>query len=224
MKLVEYPDAEMMAIDLADVLASDLRVALTHAPRATFVVPGGTSPGPIFDILCAVDLDWSRVDLILSDERWLPEVHVRSNTRLIKERLLVNRAAAAVYHPLYAKTATPEDVLPELEAGLLPYLPISVLLLGMGVDMHTASIFPKGDNLKLALKRKKSPVLVPMRVDGMDEARISFSARILNAAMSKHVVISGIPKRNAIEKARYLEPKQAPITAVLDGATVHWAP
>ncbi len=222
MNLVEYSDAELMAMDVANQLAGELGAILSHQERVTFVVSGGETPGPVYDGLCAADLDWARVDVVLSDERWVPEVHVRSNTRMLRERLLVDRAAAAVFHPLYVKAAHPEDVLAEIEAGIAPLLPISVCLLGMGADMHTASIFPNGDNVKLALKKKKSPILVAMNVPDVLDARITLSARVLDAALSKHILISGRPKRNAIEAARFKKRSQAPIKAVLSGATVHW--
>ncbi|MBZ0123631.1 MAG: 6-phosphogluconolactonase, partial [Roseovarius sp.] len=95
MEWIEYPDAELMAVHLANRLAGELNAALKHKERVLFVVPGGTTPGPIFDSLCDARLDWGRVDVCLSDERWLPEVHVRSNTRLVRGRLLAGRAAAA---------------------------------------------------------------------------------------------------------------------------------
>lgn len=223
MNLIEYPDADMMALDLAQSLAGELENILFHEERVTFVVPGGTTPGLVFDSLCASDLDWSRVDIILSDERWLPEVHVRSNTRMLKERLLTSRAKTARFHPLYVISDEPEDVLPEIEAGLQPCLPIKVLLLGMGADMHTASLFPGGEGLELALS-DKAPVLVPMRADGAPEPRVSFSARILNEAMCKHLVITGTAKRNALEKAATLSPQDAPVSAILENCNVHWAP
>ena len=222
MKFIDYADQEMMAIDLANVLAGELTAALEHEDRVLFAVPGGTTPGPVFDDLCAADLDWSRVDVILTDERWVPEVHVRSNTRLIRERLLVDRAARARFIPLYMKAETPEAVLPELEANILPDLPISVLLLGMGEDMHTASIFLGADNLDRALD-PDAPVLVPMRAPGAPEPRVTLSARVLNNAMSKHIVITGARKKAVLERARHLPRREAPIRAVLDDATVHWA-
>ena len=95
MNLVEYPDREMMMIDLANKLAGELNSILMHEENATLVVPGGTTPGPIFDTLCAAVLDWDRVFVMLSDERWVPETSERSNTKLLKERLLIDRAAAA---------------------------------------------------------------------------------------------------------------------------------
>lgn len=221
MKLIDYADDEMLAIDLANHLAGELRATLNHEERALFVVPGGSSPGPVFDDLCDADLDWSRVDVMLSDERWVPEVHVRSNTRMIRERLLVGRAAKANYLPLYARAEAPEAVLAEIESYIIPRLPIAVLLLGMGEDMHTASIFPGADNLEMALS-KRAPVLVPMRAPGAPEPRVTLSARVLNDAMSKHLVITGSAKRAALDRAQTLPASQAPVRAVLEDMNVHW--
>lgn len=221
MKIIDYPDAEMMMINLADTLASELKNCLLVHDHASFAVPGGTTPGPIFDSLCAVDLDWSRVHVMLTDERWVPETSPRSNTRLLRERLLIERAAAAKYIPLYADAETPEEKLPELARALAPELPISVMLLGMGIDMHTASIFPGADQLDLALNGDDH--LVAMRAPGAPEARITLSAKVLKSAMCRHIVIIGGEKREALERARHLTPQEAPIAAVLNGSIVHWA-
>lgn len=223
MKLVEYADREMMMIDLANQLAGDLTMALATGSRASLSVPGGTTPGPIFDVLSAVDLDWSRVDVMLNDERWVPESSDRSNTRLLKERLFQGHAAAATLIPLYADAETPEEQMDALAKGIEPCLPLSVLLLGMGPDMHTASLFPGADRLKEAMSHN-APTLLPMRAAGAGEPRITLSARVLNAAIVKHVVITGNEKRQALNVARKSsDPLFAPISAVLDGATVHWA-
>ncbi len=222
MNLIEYPDSEMMAIDLANRLAGDLTAALEHEERVLFVVPGGTTPGPVFDALCAADLDWSRVDVMLSDERWVPEGDARSNTKLIKERLLVNRAEAAHYIPLYASADAPETVIDQLIAGIKPRLPIGVLLLGMGADMHTASLFPGAQGTSEALA-PHAPILVPVRADHLKETRISLSAWVLAQALVKHLVIIGAEKKAALDRAGSLTPNEAPVSAVLRGTDVHWA-
>jgi 6-phosphogluconolactonase len=221
MKIVDYADSEMMMMHLADTLASELKNCLLVHEHASFAVPGGTTPGPIFDSLCAVDLDWSRVHVMLTDERWVPETSERSNTRLLRERLLIDRAASAQYIPLYADAVTPEEKLPELAEALTPELPISVMLLGMGADMHTASIFPGADQLDLALHGDDR--LVAMRASGAPEPRITLSAKVLKSAMSRHIVIIGPQKREALERARHLTPEEAPVAAVLNGSTIHWA-
>lgn len=220
-KLLEYADLDMMAIDLAQTIAGELTATLMHEERATLVVPGGTTPGPVFDVLCAADLDWSRVDVLPSDERWVPPDHPRSNARLLRERLLVGRAAAAHLLPLYAPARQPELALAQLEQVVRPYLPASVALLGMGADMHTASIFPDGDNLTRALSND-APVLVAMRVPTQPEARVTLSARVLRQTLSLHILIVGAEKRAALEKSRLLSPEQAPVAAVLENAIVHW--
>ncbi len=223
MRFVEYPDREMMMIDLAGVLAGELGRALLHQDRATLVVPGGTTPGPIFDDLCAVDLGWDRVDVMLSDERWVPEDSERSNTRLLRERLLVNHAASANLVPLYAPAPAPEGQLDALGAAIAPLLPIDVLLLGMGADMHTASLFPGADRLADALAAD-APVLMAMRAPGAPEPRVTLTAPVLSGALMIHVVITGAEKRAAVEQAaRSGNPAEAPIATVLNNATVHWA-
>ncbi|KJZ20014.1 6-phosphogluconolactonase [Loktanella sp. S4079] len=221
MKLLEYPDAEMMMMNLADTLAGELKNTLLTHETASLAVPGGTTPGPIFDSLCSVDLDWSRVKVMLTDERWVPETSDRSNTRLLRSRLLVDRAADAEYVPLYAEAETPEEKLPDLADAMEAALPISVCLLGMGADMHTASIFPGADQLDLALNGADR--LVAMRAPGAPEPRITLSASVLNAAMNRHIVIIGPEKRAALEKAQTLSPQEAPVAAILNGTTVHWA-
>ena len=221
MDFKEYPDAELMMIDLANQLAGDLENALLTHDRVSFAVPGGTTPGPVFDTLSAVDLGWDRIDVMLTDERWVPETSDRSNTRLLRERLLVDKAAFATLIPLYADAPTPEDKLPSLAAALDPLLPISVMLLGMGADMHTASIFPEADQLDAALNGTDS--LVAMRAPGAPEPRITLSAKVLKGAMCRHIVIIGDEKRAALDKARHLKPHEAPVAAVLSGSTVHWA-
>ncbi|MGR3486236.1 MAG: 6-phosphogluconolactonase [Paracoccaceae bacterium] len=221
MELIEYPDAELMMLRVADAVAGELRSYLDRQDRASLVVPGGTTPGPIFDSLSGVDLDWARVMVALSDERWVPETSERSNTRLIRERLLVGPAAAATYLPLHADAPEPEDALEALAEGLAPALPISVLLLGMGADMHTASIFPGADRLDEALTTERT--LVPMRAPGAPEPRVTLSAHVLKDAMSTHLILVGDAKRAALDLARELPPREAPVAAILPGATVHWA-
>lgn len=224
MRIVDYPDRELMMLDLADTLAGELADCLRRTERVTFCVPGGTTPGPIFDVLSAQALDWERVAVVLNDERWVDEGSPRSNTALLKQRLMVSRASAATLIPLFLPGSEPEAAMEVLAAGLEPHLPISILLLGMGADMHTASLFPGADNLPAALD-DAAPLLMPMRAPGAGpgEARITLTAPVLNGALIKHVVITGAEKRAALERAMHLPPAEAPIRAVAQGATIHWA-
>lgn len=222
MEFHEYPDRELMMLRVAQRIASELGESLRSQERATLSVPGGTTPGPVFDTLSGADLDWSRVAVVLNDERWVPEDHPRSNTRLLRERLLVGRAAAATLVPLYTEAPTPEDGMATLTEGLRPHLPVSVLLLGMGADMHTASLFPGADYLEAALAPDAGPVMA-LRAEAAGEPRITLTAPVLQDALRVHVLITGHEKRAAIEKAATLSSLEAPIACVLDQAVVHWA-
>lgn len=221
-KFIEYPDRDLMMLDLADSLAGELAAALRQNDRASFCVPGGTTPGPIFDVLCEQNLAWDRVAVFLSDERWVPETSQRSNTRLLKERLLISKASAATFLPLHADGREPETAIGDLARAIEPHLPISVLVLGMGADMHVASLFPGADRLAEALD-DGAPTLMPMRAAGAGETRVTLTAPVLKGAMSTHIVILGAEKRKAIERAAHLPVAEAPVRAVLSNATVHWA-
>lgn len=223
MKFIEYSDREALMIDLADVIATELRSALDHNERASLCVPGGTTPGPIFDTLSDVTLPWERVDVLLNDERWVPESSDRSNTALLKRRLVTHKAANANLVPLYADFDTPEEGLDGLMPAIEATLPLDVLLLGMGADMHTASLFPGADQLELALSNT-SPTLLAMRAPGAPEPRITLSAKALKSALSTHILITGPEKRDALERAMTLDPTEAPVAALLPQAVVHWAP
>ncbi|MBK0326963.1 6-phosphogluconolactonase [Rhodobacteraceae bacterium F11138] len=222
MKMMEYADREMAAINVANVLAGELKNCLLRHDRASLAVPGGTTPGPIFDVLCDADLGWSSVHVMPTDERWVPPDNPRSNSRLIRERLLTGRAARATYVSLYAPGDRPEDSCAALEPALEPELPLSVLLLGMGADMHTASLFPGVAGIEAALQ-PDAPALVALHPETVPEPRISLSARVLNDAIAKHLVIFGADKRAALERAMDLPAHEAPVRAVMDEMTVHWA-
>ena len=95
-------------------------------------------------------------------------------------------------------------------------------LLGMGADMHTASLFPGADRLEEALS-SSAPLLLPMRAEAAGEPRITLTAPTLREAFNIHILITGAEKRAALERAMTLTPMEAPVRAVLDNATVHWA-
>ncbi|MFC7705086.1 6-phosphogluconolactonase [Plastorhodobacter daqingensis] len=222
MKFCDYPDRELMMLSLADRIAGELADFLRRQDRATLCVPGGSTPGPVFDTLSGTDIDWSRVSVLLNDERWVPESSPRSNTRLLRERLLRDRAAAAQLLPLHLNTATPEEALDDLAEEIRPHLPISVLLLGMGADMHTASLFPGADRLAEALAPDAPPVMA-LRAEAAGEPRITLTAPVLKEAMRIHLLITGPEKRAALERAQGLDVMEAPVRAILADATVHWA-
>lgn len=222
MNIVDYPDREMLVMNVANVLASELRKCLLMHEFASFVVPGGTTPGPIFEMMSDTELDWSRVHVMLTDERWVGEENSHSNARLVKEHLLTGHAAAAKFLPYYRAGKTAAEGAAEVAGTLDGEFPISLLLLGMGADMHTASLFPGAEGLEAAMA-SRAPLLCPIQPKEQDMERVTLPAHILKGAMSTHLVIYGDEKRAALEKAQSLPPEEAPIAAVLGAGTVHWA-
>lgn len=215
-----YPDSELMMIRVADQLASEISKNLSHCDHVSIALPGGSTPGPIFDTLSGADLKWDRVHVLLTDERLVPAHHPRSNERLLRERLLRDRAAAAHFVRLVPE---PGQEMEELAERLAPELPLSILVLGMGADMHTASLFPTSPQLEAALALDAPPLMQVDAPEGL-EPRITLTAPVLKGAMATHIVITGTQKRAALDAARSLIPERAPVAAVLRDATVHWAP
>ncbi|TCP63347.1 6-phosphogluconolactonase [Rhodovulum bhavnagarense] len=218
MRLVEYPDAEMMMISLANVLAGEINAALTHADRVSIALPGGTTPGPLYDDLCETGLDWDRVRVLPTDERLVPPDHPRSNEGMLRARLLTGAAARARFVGLRPGA----DGMAGLVERVRRAMPLNILVLGMGEDMHTASLFPGAPELEAALAPDAPPVM-QITPPGQPEPRMTLTAPVLRGALSTHILIAGTEKRAALEHAAELgNPQLAPVSLALRGATVHW--
>ena len=224
---LEYPDRDTLMENIAEDVAGQLEAAISERGSATLAVPGGTTPAPFLEILSKADLDWSKVRVMLTDERFVPESSERSNTRLLRGTLLQNNAAAATLVPFYKEADKPEDVLGDLTDAISAALPLDVCVLGMGADMHTASLFPEADRLTEGLDLSGTAVLLPMRAPGAPEPRLTLTAPVLRDAQNIHILIAGDDKKTAFEAAMIEGPlSEAPIRVVLDAPTqvdVHYA-
>src|SRR5579871_2223740 len=114
--MTAMPDDDRLFDDLASLnaaLALEISTRLADAaaarPRASLVATGGTTPGPLYDALARTPAPWERVELTLTDERWVEPESPASNEHLVRTRLLVDRAAAAEFVPLKSSDATPRD-------------------------------------------------------------------------------------------------------------------
>ena len=224
MQLTSYETASAMMQSLSVQIASQLSASIELRGRACLAVPGGSTPGPLFDLLSEAQLDWANVTVMLTDERWVPTDSARSNTGLIKNRLLVNAARAAQYIALYAEDLDHVLGARTLSKQVAPNLPIEVVVLGMGADMHTASLFPGAPELSFA-QNELADAVMPMVPVGSDlEPRVTLSARVLEMARQIHVLILGDEKKAALAQAETLSPIEAPIAQFLPNATVHWSP
>jgi 6-phosphogluconolactonase len=211
-----YADAAHCAQALAVAVADTLCETLRRRSTASLIVSGGRTPIPFFEALAAQDLPWSKVVLSLADDRWVPPDHADSNERLVRAHLLRGRAAAARFVPLVDAAQTPEQHLAAAERGLVqvPH-PYDVIVLGMGDDGHTASLFPGAPGTAEALDRSRPQRLAAVTPSTAPHRRISFTLRALLDARLLVLHLSGAGKAAVLEAAAHSTPALHPIAAVL---------
>lgn len=170
--------------DLAEVFSSEIAHQLDRAiqirGKATIAVSGGQTPLKLFKLLSQAELDWTRVAVTLVDERWVGPDDERSNERMVKQNLLVGRAAFAQFAPLYVDGSSPEKASLQLCQDIVKLpLPFDVVLLGMGTDGHTASYFCDADNLVDATNPDASMPVVAINSVSAGEPRVTLSLPML---------------------------------------------
>lgn len=216
---------EALARQLAEAVAEALRADLAERERALMVVSGGSTPLPFFRALAAMDLPWARIQVTLADERWVAEEAADSNARLVREHLLQGAAAEARFVSLTSGAETPEQGVEEVTARLADLAwPASVVVLGMGGDGHTASLFPDSRELGLALTTEAP--LVAVRTPSQPQARITLSAERLHRARRHFLHITGGDKRDVLARALSGDDaRELPIRAFLAcPVAIYWAP
>ncbi|HUP25182.1 MAG TPA: 6-phosphogluconolactonase [Thermoanaerobaculia bacterium] len=227
-----FDDRDGMAASLARAVANDLRDALQQQDTASLAVPGGTTPRAFLRALGQEELDWPRVRVTLTDERWVPADHPDSNERLVREELFAGGAGGAggaSWIGLYTGDAEPRAALSACERRIVPLLPFDVVVLGMGEDGHVASLFPGQPDLAESLDPAGERTCGVARAPGTGAVRLSLLAPALLSARRSYLLIAGKRKlavyRRALDDAQSLE---LPVAAVLHGSAapvrVYWAP
>jgi 6-phosphogluconolactonase len=195
---------------------------------AAIVVSGGTTPAPVFSYMAHKELDWHRVHVLLSDERWVSADHPDSNEKMLRTALERSRASYAQILAYADLSKTPDERCTELDAEIraLPS-PFTSVLLGMGVDGHFASLFPDADNLQSELDLQSSRAFVPVKTAGSPHPRISMTLAALLRCDEILLLISGNEKRAVLERAAEPE-SNLPIAHLLRQSRVpvdvFWAP
>lgn len=211
---------------LADMLGE--RLEESSNSRATLVVSGGSTPGPCFDYLSNEDLDWQRVTVIPSDERWVPADHPDSNERLVRSRLIRDRADSAGFLSFYREGLTAEQAPEHVERDLRALAQtFSAALLGMGEDGHFASLFPDFEALEEALEPRGERHCILVKTAGSPYLRISLTLSALLGSKRCILLIFGGEKLRVLEAAQRGD-SDYPIESMLKNSrgdlTVIWAP
>jgi 6-phosphogluconolactonase len=196
------PDPAAQAAALADAVASDLKAALAARNAASLVVSGGRTPALMFARLAAEPLDWSRVQITLADERWVGFDHPASNERLVRMDLLRGAAQAARLIGMKNDAVSPGAGAAAAWAtiGAMPQ-PFDVVLLGMGDDGHTASLFPGSAELAVGLDPDAPPGCLGVRPIAAPFPRLTLNLSALLQARRICVQISGAGKWQVYEQA-----------------------
>lgn len=215
------PDAEELAHRLAKDVAQRLERAIDERSFAILVVSGGSTPKPFFRYLSQLKISWEKVLVTLADERCVDPTNDASNAKLVSENLLQNAASTAQFIPLFGGDDTGSIAAKNISTRLTGLSTYDVVILGMGDDGHTASIFPKASNRAQALdtKQTESALLVdPVTVKPL---RITQTARRLLDSHFLAVHITG--KAKALVLKRIIanpDPEQWPISRFIEQAQV----
>ena len=214
---------------LAEKVANILENAIAKNGKASIAVSGGSTPKGFFAALSNKDLPWGKVTITLADERWVDIDSDASNTRLVHDNLLQNKAASATFFHLKQGDELSEMSLLTLNNAAKGIVsPLDVLILGMGEDGHTASLFPCSDEITTGLDTANTDVLMKVVPKTAPHDRITFTfASLIN---SKNIILhlSGAAKKEVLNKAlSATDAFEMPIRAFLQhtdiNTNVYWA-
>jgi 6-phosphogluconolactonase len=222
---LEFSGIEQQSQYLADQVAEILTQKINTTDKALLAVSGGSTPKTLFNLLSRTKLEWSKITIILVDDRWLPSSHQDSNQRLVEENLLINNAQAATFIPLYQPQHTLINAASALNNMFSEQsLTIDIALLGMGNDGHSASIFPCCEQLDEGLNTKAT--FLSTQPTSAPYSRMTLSADAINKAEHIFVQLKGDDKKITLEKALANNDEKAmPIRRFLNkNTTVLWCP
>jgi 6-phosphogluconolactonase len=212
----EYPTRDDASQGAARFIGSRLEERLEAVDSAGLVVSGGSTPVRCFEYLSAMPLDWERVRIAMSDERWIPPGNTDSNETLVRTYLLQNAAAAATLLPIYAEGSTPAERAAMLGACMDESArPFACSVLGMGSDGHFASLFPDAANLALGLDAAAAESFIPISTASSPHPRVSMTLRALLDSEAIVLLFFGEQKRSVYEAALRDGPS-LPVTALLE--------
>jgi len=212
--MLEFQTKEELFNALSEQVISDLKTAIEETGKATILLSGGSTPKPLFQLLNQVDLDWKKVTIGLVDERFIENTNEFSNENLLVNNLLNHKVKSATFVPMvYIST----DKQKNLEAAIAAYAVFekpTVVLLGMGDDGHTASLFPKDKASEKA--NQSTQILANTHAPNHPTNRITCTPNFLKKAKKTYLLFTGESKKQVLLEA---EEKNYPINQFIDTIT-----
>lgn len=192
-----YKDKNQASIAVADFLIENIKKVLEKKSRCNIVLPGGNTPAQCLKIVSKNNLPWHKIHWYLGDERCYPLGHEDRNDIMIENNFwsLIS-SPKENNHPIPAELG-PEEAAIIYSDEIKKSSGLDIVLLGMGEDGHTASLFPNNE----ALQSNKIAVAVYNSPKAPDE-RVSLSIETLKSATYKIILALGNGKKEAIEKIK----------------------
>jgi 6-phosphogluconolactonase len=229
-EFLEFPSSE----ELVSALAQRIRILLTEAVRtrgaASLLVSGGSTPIPLFARLAESELPWEKVTISLVDERWVEPTTGDSNENLVRRHLLQKKAATARFIPMKSSAPTAAQAEADCAAALLTIpRPYDCLILGMGNDGHTASLFPGDGKLAAAIAPDSEQICMATQAAAVPHERMTLTLAAILNSRQLFLHLQGEEKKKVLARAQENgEGKEMPIRFILrQDATplaIYWAP
>lgn len=204
-----FDSAEDTATALATDIADRVQGLLKRKSRAVLALSGGRSPQAVLPKLASARVDWSSVDVTLSDERWVPPSDPASNAGMIERCFLEKGAAAANFLPLWTADIDHADGPAHAVSRLCNVaMPPDTIYLGIGEDGHVASLFPADTAAAFAALNG----LTLATLAGASQApqkRISLDLPTLLGAVTIYLHFGGKVKASVYEQALKMTPSSA---------------
>lgn len=228
MKESNFPSVDALNKGFAEQIAALLRDGIAARGKASLIVSGGRTPQGMFAQLSEQTLDWSKVVISLADERWVDATDDASNEKMVREHLLKNKAAEARFVGLKNAAA---DALQGVAGCVSEFkqipAPFDVVILGMGEDGHTASLFPCSAQIKQGLDLNYPEPYLAVQPTTAPHWRMSLSLAALLDSRKLFLHLTGEGKKAVLNQALSgTDEFEMPIRAVLQRADVElvWAP
>ena len=192
--------------ELVEVLSNSIALHLQNAikanGKASLVVSGGNTPKPLFIRLSEMPLEWDKVNVGLCDERWVPPGHKDSNENLVRTYLLQKKAKSAKFIGMYIDGVEIEEAEKTCERRIKrDLLPIDVIVLGMGNDAHTASLFPENYKLDKAFDLENESLCISIEPTTAPYRRMSLTRRAILDAVHIYLHFEGVEKLEVYQEA-----------------------
>ena len=197
-----FSDPESLTTELVTRITTLLSTGISQNGRASLVVSGGSTPVQLFKNLSNVDLPWQNVDILLVDERWVAPDDPDSNEHLVRTHLLQNKAAVAIFTGMKNSAETASEGEAECSKQVKKiHRPFDVLLLGMGGDGHTASLFPGAARLSQATNMDSGKICMGIAPVTAPHERMTLTLPAILDSKQIFLHITGQNKKDVLEKA-----------------------